>query len=809
MNQRTLLWRDERSLSHAFASVLAFVVVLFGWAGLYAATEYVEGDVIVTFKATATLAAAKTALGKKSMAFSRHFGLLSTKQRHQVGLVRHTTKTTAELINDLKNDPAVETVEPNYLRRVSAQPNDTRFAEMWALKNTGQTVNGTAGTAGADISFIAARALVRPPPTGEVVVAVIDSGVDYVHPDLAANMWTNQAEIAGNDIDDDANGYKDDLHGYDFADVDADPSDSGYHGTHVAGTIAAIGDNQSGTIGVNDRARIMALKVSTNGTLFSSAAIIEALQYVTLMKGRGINIVAVNASYGGGGNSASESAAIQTAGDAGIIFCAAAGNDGTSNDTTPTYPANYRLASMIVVAATDQNDALASYSNYGATTVDIAAPGSNILSLQPSGSFQAGGTTYTSVPLTFSGVTSGLSGNLIDCGIGDTGQFPATVNGNIALIARGTLTFAVKVANAKAAGATAAIIYNNVTGGTFNGTLGTAGAWIPARAISQADGLAIKAALPKTGAIIATGNYQFLNGTSMATPHVAGAVAFAAMNNPGETILQRRQRILNSVDVKPGLSGKAATEGRLNLLRVVDANLNGVADWYEQTPTLTTASMLAGGTTGTTYSATLAVTNGTAPFTFAVTSGTLPSGLSLSAGGVISGTPTTSGTSSFTITVTGVGGFNSSKAFTVTINTPFASWTANLFTVSEQADASISGAMADPNHNGTVNLLEFALNRDPKAANFTPPLALGSETDSATGNKYLTVTYTRRIAASGITYHDEVSSDLTTWNSGNLYTEEASVADDGNGITQTVKVRVMTPMNQANRIFVRLRVTEP
>jgi subtilisin family serine protease len=569
-----------------------FSVSIKAWAGAgHPSQDYVEGDVIVTFKSSITLAAAQQALAGHSLNFKKHFAGLSRHTGKHSGLVHDGKRTTAQLIAELSRDPAVEVAEPNYLRWVSSVPNDALFTNLWAMRNLGQPVNGFVGTFGADIRFIPAWALARP-TTNPVVVAVIDTGVDYTHPDIASNMWVNPGETAGNGIDDDGDGYVDDYYGYDFADNLPNPSDSGFHGTHVAGTIAAIGNNQTGVIGVNYQAKIMALRTSSDGETIDTSAEIEALDYATMMKGRGVNIVAINASYGGGSSSSAESSAIQSAGNAGIIFCAAAGNDGTNNDTAAFYPANYRLNNMIVVAASDQNDALASFSNYGTNTVDLAAPGVNILSLLPvnqAGTLayvQQGSTTYSANPLTYSGITTtnGITGIVYYCGLGYPANFPIAVSNNIALIQRGTLTFSNKVANAIAAHASAVVVFNNASG-NFNGTLVGPDNWIPAISLSQTDGQTLQAALPATATVVnapdPTQIYQYLNGTSMATPHVVGAVAFAAQNFPTETVAQRIQRILTNVDVVPALVGKVHTGGRLNLQRIVDSDLNGLPDWWE------------------------------------------------------------------------------------------------------------------------------------------------------------------------------------------------------------------------------------
>src|SRR4030095_12522760 len=198
----------------------------------------------------------------------------------------------------------------------------------------------------------------------------------------------------------------------------------------------------------------------------------------------------------------------------------------------------------------------------------------------PTGEVAQGTNLISANLVTFSGMTAGITATAFDCGLGFPTNFPPAVSNNIALISRGTLSFAQKVSNAMAAGAKAAVIYNNASG-NFQGTLQNASNWPPTLAIAQADGLALKERTPVT-VTVATA-YQFLDGTSMATPHVVGAVALAAMNFPGETVAQRIQRILGNVDIKPSLSGLVRTGGRLNLQRILDTDLNGLPDWWEQT----------------------------------------------------------------------------------------------------------------------------------------------------------------------------------------------------------------------------------
>jgi subtilisin family serine protease len=279
-------------------------------------------------------------------------------------------------------DPNVEYVEPNYIYELDLIPNDPRFDDQWALHNTGQT----GGTGDADIDAPEAWDIEQGDPA--VIVAITDTGVDYNHEDLRDNMWTNPGETPGDGVDNDGNGYVDDIHGYDFGNDDGDPMDDHNHGTHVAGTIGAVGNNNRGITGVNLQTQLMALKFIkpikcgnfTIGTGGSNADAAEAIIYAT-----DNNAKIINASWGGTSESATLKDAITFADSGGVLFVAAAGNDGTDNDTEPHYPSNYgapphNLPNVIAVAATDHNDDLADFSNFGDVSVHLGAPGEDVLS---------------------------------------------------------------------------------------------------------------------------------------------------------------------------------------------------------------------------------------------------------------------------------------------------------------------------------------------------------------------------------------------------------------------------------------------
>lgn len=347
-----------------------------------------------------------------------------------------------------RNEPEVEEVEPDYEVHATATPNDPSFGSQWDMTKIQAPTAWDSSTGSTN-----------------VVVAVIDTGVDYNHADLKANMWHNPGETAGNSKDDDGNGYVDDIYGINAAYGTSNPLDDEDHGTHCAGSIGAVGNNSTGISGVNWNIRIMALKfLDSSGSGYDSDAI-TCLDYVTTMKKRGVNIVATSNSWGGPGYSSAMKNAFDTAYNAGVLAACAAGNDGYNNDNSnPDYPSSYTSAGIISVAASDSNDNKPSWSNYGATSVDLAAPGASILS---------------------------------------------TVRGG----------------------------------------------------------------------------YATYSGTSMATPHVAGAIGLLAAYSGSLSAAQLKQTILSNVDVLSQWQGVVATGGRLNLAKALGA----VSPTATPTPTPTPA----------------------------------------------------------------------------------------------------------------------------------------------------------------------------------------------------------------------------
>jgi len=347
--------------------VFCFVLALVAFGQLVFAQDdkklYVENELLVKFKNGTASAAARSVNAEIGASLLEEFPELGWQR---VKLPANLSVNRA--ITNYKNFTDIEQAQPNFYYHLTIAPNDTRYSELYGM---------------AKISAPAAWDLSTGSAT--TVVAIIDTGINYNHQDLSTNMWTNAGETPGNGIDDDGNGFVDDYYGYDFFYNDSDPLDQNGHGTHTAGTVGAIGNNALGVVGVNWNVRLMAIKIySPNGNDTTSAMLINAYNYVRLMKNRGVNIRVTNNSYGGCGEACGYDQATKDAldamGNAGILNVFAAGNAGLNVETTPFYPASYTSPSILSVASSTNTDARSSFSNFGTTSVDVAAPGSGILS---------------------------------------------------------------------------------------------------------------------------------------------------------------------------------------------------------------------------------------------------------------------------------------------------------------------------------------------------------------------------------------------------------------------------------------------
>jgi subtilisin family serine protease len=342
--------------------------------------EFVPGEVLVKFRSDVTEAQSTAALSSANIERT-HF--IASVGVHRCRIL--SDREVLDAVRRCQEDPKVEYAEPNYVYRASAVPDDPRFGSLWALQNAN------------DADIDADEAWDTQTGSRDVLIAIIDTGVDYTHEDLAANMWRNPGESGegreSNGVDDDGNGFVDDVFGWDFVSDDNDPIDDNAHGSHVAGTIAAVGDNGLGVAGVNWRASVMALKFLDRNGSGSTADAIDAIAYAV---DNGAHIL--NNSWGGGGFSQALLEAIELARDRNALFVAAAGNEGRDNDAQPSYPASYDVENVLAVAASDRNDQLATFSNFGATSVDLAAPGVGILSTTPGSAYRSFDGTSMATP---------------------------------------------------------------------------------------------------------------------------------------------------------------------------------------------------------------------------------------------------------------------------------------------------------------------------------------------------------------------------------------------------------------------------
>ncbi|MDY6988327.1 MAG: S8 family serine peptidase [Thermodesulfobacteriota bacterium] len=570
------------------------------------AEDYVLNEVLVKFKKGTTEAekeAVRGALCSEVIKCIKSIRLEHWKLLEDVSV--------AEAIEILGATPCVEDAEPNYLYEPYTVPNDPLFEELWLMHNTGQSVNGRVGNPGADIS--ATKAWDIETGSHDVVIAVIDSGVAFDHPDIADNVWMNEDDTANNGIDDDENGYVDDVCGWDFVNNDNNPSDYSRdlycngHGTHVAGTIAAQGNNSIGLCGVMWQASIMPLQIFDifeespyNSGRIQLMNIVEALTYAV---DNGASIA--NCSFGSDTYSRLLFGTVEYAHENGVLVVAAAGNEGMDTDTSPQYPCGYDLPNIISVAATDELDRLTSYSNYGLESVDVAAPGGS----------GAAANIYSTIPparetLFHDDFESGL-GEWNTEGIyeGWSVGYDAAFGSNAALDSVGLYhayessyletSMPIDARDCRGVHFEWEMRYSLEDGrdflfwdvstdendypgvGTFTGSSGGAvpfnawcndidlGAfWIAFRLETEqtnCDGVAIDDVKITGIPWEFVGNeYGYKSGTSMAAPVVSGVAGLVWSSKPGLTHLEVKDAIVNSVDPLSSLNGKVLSGGRVN-----------------------------------------------------------------------------------------------------------------------------------------------------------------------------------------------------------------------------------------------------
>jgi subtilisin family serine protease len=541
-------------------------------------------------------------------------------------------ESAAAAARALEADPAVALAEPDRLRKVEAVPNDPLFSEEWGLQNTGQTVDGLVGKSGNDIDVVPAWN--RTVGTPNTVVADIDTGYRADSPDLGPVLWTNPGEIPGNGIDDDHNGYADDVHGWDFvgenANVpteDADPTDSnvisGGHGVHTAGIIGAAGNNGTGISGVARNVRIMPLRVcanepSSNEARCPTSSIIAAINYAGKNGARVANLSL-------GGTVFSQAEVNAFAANPGTLYVIAAGNDSANNDSGGSgtaghhYPCDYKpgsesnpvvpgaIENTICVAALDPGETLASYSDYGATSVDLGAPGTAVLSTFPatetlfSDDFETNNFATRWTTFGAAGFARSNESPLTSFGMTDTPGAAPQANHIYGVeltspisVAAGTGACMLEGKRFRKGGSMpyGVIVdgtdYEEFNGGETSGSAMTtfrtvpiiglaghsaapffeyrAGAAPTAAEGAWLDDLALRCNAP----LSVPPTYSFLEGTSMAAPQVSGAAALLFSLKPSATVTEVREALLETTTPVTGLAGKTVTGGRLN----VNAALN-------------------------------------------------------------------------------------------------------------------------------------------------------------------------------------------------------------------------------------------
>ena len=586
----------DRIIIAIVSIILALTVGFPAATALAGSPFYEEGEVLVKYRGNR---AAQRSLHYRATWRLTHARTFTRSGIRKIRLP--ADMTVAQAVALYRSDPDVIYAEPNYRYRLQAIPNDTDMPHLWGLINTGQTVNGLAGTADADMDADLAWDL----ETGHagVVVAVVDSGIDAAHPDLAANVWTNPHEIE-NGLDDDGNGYIDDIMGWDFVENDNRPVDSHGHGTHVAGIIGAVGDNDTGVAGVNWQVSIMPLRFITAAEYGTTADAIEAIEYADA---NGADII--NLSWGGPSYSQALKDAIDAA-DA-LVVCAA-GNDGRELDTSPVYPASYDSANILSVSASDADDHPAAFTNFSDGLADVAAPGTNIFSTVPDRQ-----TRLSDDFSTLDRWTTGGAGNLWATAsiVGDDvlTESPADNYTNnmdtwvrlapldLSGLHAARLDFWIigttagaddrLTVEASVDGNDWSPLWIGLDRGATPAISGTIATWQQAivdlkaydglnalhvrfRFVSDAAGTADGYLIDDVAVTCADANhgtdaYQYYQGTSMAAAFASGAAALIVAQKPTLTPTEIRTLLESAVDTHAPLSGIVATGGRLNLYQAL------------------------------------------------------------------------------------------------------------------------------------------------------------------------------------------------------------------------------------------------
>lgn len=512
-----------------------------------------------------------------------------------------TGRGVARAVAELEDLPGVAYAEPNFRYRIDADPDDPMFDEQWALDRIEAPEAWDAGQG-----------------SPGVVVAVLDTGVEYEHPDVVGNRWENPGEVLADGLDNDGNGFIDDRYGWDFVGEDSVPRDAHGHGTHVAGILGAQGNNTTGVTGVNWDVSIMSLRACDAAGSCSSAEVIEAIEYAGDM-----GAAAANMSFSGGAFSQAQKDSIDAA--PGTLFVASAGNAGTNNDVAPQYPCNYPSANLLCVAASTEADGRWPNSNFGATSVDLAAPGAELAGpgvLSTIAEFEAlfsdnfeGMTlgwdfvdTGTDDPDAWERTTehSGVSGHTPTQSVTDSvgteyapdANVPVTLVSPWNLSGRFGCSVSYKLRLQTEAGADWLRVeaasggpfvqldqWSNTTGGAFIPLTSDLGDFDDVASTSfrfrlEADGDAIvqqgahvddvaQLCLEPPASYGPMEGYQDLQGTSMAAPHVAGTAALLGSEDPGVTVTELKSAILGSVDPAPAFAGITVTGGRLNVNRAL------------------------------------------------------------------------------------------------------------------------------------------------------------------------------------------------------------------------------------------------